>query len=327
MFLKKNQLLVILGPTATGKTDLALSLAKKFNGELVSCDSRQVYKGLDIGTGKMPSHMAKVKRIKNYWEIEGIKVWMYDVVTPKKQYTVANYIQDAGWVIRDIRQRDKLPIVVGGTGFYLKALLEELSNLSIPIDYRLRARFEKLTTLQLQEELQKLSPSRWESMNYSDRQNPRRLIRSIELTSMYPYRSKTQISKLKTQNYRILKIGLSASREALYKRVDDRVISRIKDGMVDEVRRLYRNGLSLKRMRQLGLEYGVLADYLAGKIRTREDLIKTIQGKIHGYVRHQLTWFKKEKDVVWFDITDKNFPQNVEKIVGRWYHHPDAAKN
>ena len=184
-----KKLLVILGPTATGKTDLALYLAKKFNGELVSCDSRQIYGGLDIGTGKMPSNSTyEVKRIRpcrsndiGYWEIDGIKIWMYDVVSPKKQYSVADYVKDADRVIGEIRAKGKLPIIVGGTGLYLKAIFEGLPNLAIPVDKKLRNRLAKLSKAELQEKLKKVSPEKWESLNQSDRENSRRLIRAIEL--------------------------------------------------------------------------------------------------------------------------------------------------
>src|SRR3989338_8125799 len=128
-----KKLLVILGPTATGKTDLAINLAKKFNGELIACDSRQVYKGLDIGTGKYPAQYKKLKKGEGFWEIDGIKIWMYDKVFLNIQYTVFDYVKDAEIVIKDILDRGKLPIVVGGTGLYLRALSEELHNLSVPI--------------------------------------------------------------------------------------------------------------------------------------------------------------------------------------------------
>ena len=118
------------------------------------------------------------------------------------------------------------------------------------------------------------------------------------------------------QSFNALKIGLTAPREILYKRADDRVLIRIKQGIVDEAQRV----LSLKKMRQLGLEYGIIADYLQGKIKDEEDLIKLLQGKIHGYIRRQLTWFKKEKNVYWFDITKKNFHLEVEKAVTKWYY-------
>lgn len=308
-----EKLLIILGPTATEKTDLALSLAKKFNGELVSCDSRQVYKGLDIGTGKLPSKSKKlkVKRQKYCWEIDGVKVWMYDVADPREQYTVYDYVQDANKVIAEIQKRKKLPIVVGGSGLYLKAIIEGLPNLAIPINKKLRQQLEKLSLVDLQKKLQQSEPERWEKMNYSDRQNRRRLIRAIELVGVKPI-----IKKM--QSFNVLKIGLTAPRDVLYKRADEAVLTRIKQGMVEEAKKLHEQGLSLKRMRSLGLEYGVLADYIDGKIKDK--LVLSLQGKIHGFLRRQLTWFKKEKDIIWFDISKKNFPLNLEKTITKWYH-------
>lgn len=321
MILIKRQLLVILGPTATGKTDLALDLAKKFNGELISCDSRQVYVGLDIGTGKLPDGRWKIedgrwKKGKGFWEIDEVKVWMYDVIDPKKQYTVADYAEDATGTVEDIITRKKLPIMVGGTGLYLKALIEGLPSLAIPVDKKLRKELEYLSTADLQKRLQQNQPERWEKMNNSDRQNSRRLIRAIELRGV-------KLSFDKEQKFDELKIGLIAPRDVLYKRADELVRMRIKQGMVGEAEKLYEKGLSLKRIRQLGLEYGVLADYMDGKIKNIDELIKIMQGKIHGYIRRQLTWFAKEKEVHWFDITTKEFPDNVEKLVNAWYYQSD----
>ncbi len=324
-----NKLFVILGPTSTGKTDMALNLAKKFNGELVSCDSRQVYKGLDIGTGKMPARYVKVKKDERSWEMDGIKVWMYDVVSPKIQYTVADYVKDASGVIRDIQESGKLPIIVGGTGLYLKALLDGLPNLSVPIDQKLRKGLEHLNLNQLQKKLKEISSKRWGIMNNSDQQNPRRLIRAIELELGKENREVER--RLGTQGltkeFNILKIGLTAKREILYRRSDERVLNRIKLGMIEEAERLKSDGLSFKRMKQLGLEYGVLADFLDGKIKTQEEFAKNLQIKIHGYIKRQSTWFKKEKAVIWFDINKKSLVDEVEKLVGKWYHHPDATQN
>src|SRR3989338_8195331 len=123
------KIIVIFGSTSTGKTDLALNLAKKFNGELVSCDSRQVYKKLDIGTGKLPGKQVNTEKGNGFWWLDGVKVWMYDVVNFRQQYTVYDYVKDADQVIENILSREKLPIIVGGTGLYLKALLEGLPNL------------------------------------------------------------------------------------------------------------------------------------------------------------------------------------------------------
>ena len=319
-----NKLLVILGPTSTGKTDLALQLAHKFSGELISVDSRQLYKSLDIGTGKIPQltftkrHLAKKNR---FWEIDGIKVWMYDVVNPEQQYTVADYIKDAKKVIRNIQRRDKLPIVVGGTGLYIKALLYGFSSLSIPVDWKLRKKLEQLSTTQLQEKLKNLSPKKWNSLNHSDGQNPRRLVRAIELELG---KGNQVIPDLRSQGlvkeFHILKIGLTTQRKILYERADKSVINRIKAGMISEAKELHKNGLSFKRMRQLGLEYRVLADFLERKIETRDKLLKILQGKIHGYIRRQSTWFKKEKDTNWFDITTSDYLNIIENLVSDWYN-------
>lgn len=326
--------LVILGPTATGKTDLALNLAKKFNGELISCDSRQVYVGLDVGTGKLPSGRWRMedgrwKKGKSFWRIDRIKIWMYDVISPKKQYSVADYVQDAKKVIGKIRKKGKLPIIVGGTGFYLRALLEGIPNLSIPVDKNLRQKLSNLTIKQLQRKLSALDKKRWNALNNSDSQNPRRLVRAIELV-LNKANQGDQVQGLEKE-FNFLKIGLTTTREILYKRVDKHVIERINQGMIEEAKTLYKSGLSTKRMRQLGLEYGVLANFLEGKIKDKDELIKILQGKIHGYVRRQLTWFKNPTTcsgpIFWFDISEKNFPNNVEKLIVKWYDSSDDPQN
>ncbi len=314
-----NKLLVILGPTATGKTDLGLSLAKKLNGELIACDSRQVYKGLDIGTGKLPGEKVKVEKGEGYWVLDGVKIWLYDVVDPKKQYTVVEYIDDAKKAVENIIKRSKLPIIVGGTGLYLRGLLEGFSNLGKPVDLKLREELEKLSLQQLQGRISTLSPIQFEKLNNSEKNNKRRLIRQIELISMYPYIStNTELLGL-SKDFDILKIGLTAPRSDLNQRIDLRIISRINFGMIKEALDLKNRGVSTKRMKELGLEYGILADYLDGLIN-KEELITVLQNKIHQYAKRQLTWFKKEKEVSWFDITVKNYSQKVVKQASNWYN-------
>lgn len=333
-----KKILVMLGPTATGKTDQALILAKRFNGELVSCDSRQVYVGLDIGTGKYPNgkwtiENGQLKKRQRFWEIDGVKIWMYDVCDPKIQYTVFDYVKDAEKIIEDIIKRDKLPIIVGGTGLYLKGLLEGFFNMTIPVDKEFRKVLEKLDKSKLQKRLQKISLAKWSSLNESDRQNPRRLIRAIELISS-SLRGAKQRSNLDEKLPRplgihndVFKLGLTALREVLYKKVDLRVLTRIGDGMIDEAIKLHNKGLTFESMRRFGLEYGCLADFLEDKIKSREELIKILQGKIHAYVRRQLTWFKKMEKIEWFDVSDKSFPIELEKKVSKWYYSKYAQKD
>ncbi|MDO8570654.1 MAG: tRNA (adenosine(37)-N6)-dimethylallyltransferase MiaA [Candidatus Daviesbacteria bacterium] len=353
-----KKVLVILGPTATGKTDVALRLSanwritqgKPFNFpqcELVSCDSRQIYTGLDIGTGKMPSNnhpelvrpeqdrrvsgsgsrnkfgmtnRNDIKRGKGYWEINRIKIWMYDVCDPKIQFNVKDYVIHAEKVIEDILKRGKLPIIVGGTGFYLKALLEGLPNLEIPINKKLRRELEKLNLKALQNKLQKLSPEKWENLNNSDRQNPRRFIRAIEIASTNSTSEEFLRATIRGgfKKYDVLKTGLTAPREVLNKRIDSRLVSRLDQGMVEEAKNLHKDGLSFTRMKELGLEYGMLAKLLAGEI-SENQLVDQLSAKIHQYAKRQMTWFRSENSVFWFDITSKNWTPKMEKIVLKWY--------
>ena len=328
MYLKSKRLLIILGPTSTGKTDLALYLAQKFGGELISADSRQVYKKLDIGTRKYSGLESRIEKANNYWQIRGIKIHMFDVISLKRQYTVADYIKTASQVINRVWDQCKLPIIVGGTGLYLKALTEGLSNLEVPVDKDLRKLLEKLSKKQLQNKLQEVSQDKWESLNNSDRENPRRLIRAIELTMIKPSsEKKLSTLELAIRNANILKIGLTSSKKVLYQRVDKSVVSRIKQGMIEEAENLYKKGLTLNRMKQLGLEYGVLADYIKGDIKNKKELETILKGKIHNFLRRQLTWFKKEKNIEWFDVSNKNSINKVEELVSIWYDNFDANQN
>ncbi len=321
--MRKKKILVILGATSTGKTDLGIYLAKKYNGELIACDSRQVYIGLDIGTGKLPTQISRMKKNKKHWEINGVKIWMYDIADPKFQYTLFDYVKDANKVIADVLSKNKLPIIVGGTGLYLRGLLEGFPNLSIPVNLSLRKKLEEFSLRKLQEKLKKLSSKRWNSLNDSDRKNKRRLLRSIEIITMNPYVRKNQKLNLKTND--ILKIGLTAPVSILRERSRMRLIDRFNQGMLEETKSLMERGIiNIKRMKELGLEYAMMAQYFQGKMNM-EELTEVLSIKIGQYAKRQLTWFKKEKNVNWFDITDQNCLSKVERLINVWYHQIQYA--
>lgn len=317
-----NKLLIITGPTATGKTDLAIQMAKKYNGELISCDSRQVYIGLDIGTGKLPGgNEHQIKKNLGSWEIDGVTIWLYDLVKPEVQFSVSDYVEQAKNRIEQITSQDKLPIIVGGTGHYLKGLLEGFENLGKPNNPELRKELNNLTVEELQKKMLTLSPSRISKMNDSDRQNPRRLIRAIEIALNKNNQPKT--NQINWDDYSILKIGLSAPRPFLNQRIDQRVISRIGQGMITEAEQLRKNGLTLERMKELGLEYRYLAELLKEDL-SKDQFIKTLQIKIHQYAKRQLTYLKRQtfgpREINWFDISILNWSAELDKKVHNWYH-------
>jgi tRNA dimethylallyltransferase len=315
----KKKVLVITGPTATGKTDLAIKLAKKYNGELIACDSRQVYKGLDLGTGKLPSADVRYEKKEGFWLIDGIKVWLYDIASPQKRYSLTRYVKDTEKVIKSILNEDRLPIIVGGTGLYLNALLYGLEESNIPINSFLRKELEKKDLLELQGRLKNLSPDIFHNLNNSERNNSRRLIRHIEKLTNSP-KATNESQKSLVSDFDILIIGLTAKKEFLDKRIDIRLEKRFKQGMIKEVEKLKEQGLTFKRMRELGLEYRVLADFLKGKFKTQQELIINLKEKNRQYAKRQMTWFKKQKDIHWFDIESKDFNPKVEEFILDWYN-------
>src|SRR3989344_3740874 len=195
----KYIMLVIYGPTASGKTDLAIKLARKFNGEIISADSRQVYKGLDIGTGKV-SFDSKVEKHKGFWIVDDVKVYGFDLVKAGEQFTAADFIKCASTSLIRISEVKKLPIIVGGTGFYIKALIDGIGSVGVTSDPELRARLEKLSVIELYQKLLEVNPTRARSMNQSDRANPRRLIRAIEI-ALLSQKSEVKSQKSETTHY------------------------------------------------------------------------------------------------------------------------------
>ncbi len=272
----KPQIIVILGPTASGKSDLAIQLAKKFNGEIISADSRQVYKGLDIGTGKVTKK-----------EQQGVPHHLLDVVDPKRVFTVTKFQKIAKQAIQKIIKKKKLPIVVGGTGQYIEALIYETDLPKVPPNKKLRAKLEKQSTEQLFDQLQKLDPMR---ARHIDKNNPRRLIRALEIIQAT---GKPIGPAKKDSPYNVLWLGLNPKDRN--RRIARRLGIRFKRGMVTEIKKLR---LSRKRLLELGLAYREVARYLSKEISKKEMGSNVLLAETQ-YAKRQMTWFKRNKDIHW----------------------------
>lgn len=301
-----NKLLVICGQTGTGKTSLAIYLARKFNGELISADSRQVYKGLDIGTGKDTNEIKKSK----------IRIWGYDLVEPKKNFSVGNYIRFAQKAIYNIQKGGKLPILAGGTGLFIKAVIDGIPTAFVPRNLKLRKNLEEKDTNELFELLAQLDPIKAGSMNRSDKLNPRRLIRGIEVASWGLERKTRRL--FKKPKYNILEIGLQTSLGNLSKKIEKRVDKRINTGIEREIRKLISSGISWDSQSMTSLGYRQWRDFFEGRI-TKTEVINNWKKEELRYAKRQLTWFKKDIRIHWFDSSKKNYIEGVEKLVKKWY--------
>lgn len=298
-----KKLLVICGPTATGKTKLAGLLAKKFDGEIVSADSKQVFKGLDIGTGK------------EY--VEDVKIWGYDLVSAKSEFSIAQYLKFARHAISDIQKRGKLPIVTGGTGFYIKGIVSGIPTSVVPRNKFLRKLLETKSTDDLLESLSQLDAVKVASLNFSDRKNPRRLIRAIEIAQWKLEHGQIKSLAISHQSS-VLKIGLKSDPDVLNSRIEKRVDERVFMGAEGEVRRLLKNGVNWDNQSMHSLGYRQWRDFLEGDT-PKEIVIDEWKREERKYAKRQMTWFKKDKSVKWFDISDSEYPNNVEKLVAMWH--------
>jgi len=278
-----RKIITIIGPTSSGKSDLAVHIAKKFNGEVISADSRQVYRGLDIGSGKITKK-----------EMGGIPHHLLDVEDPKNVFTVANFKELAEQKIEEITKRGNIPIIAGGTGFYVDALIHNMSIPEVPPNKKLRKKLEKKSINELLEELEEKDPDRAETV---DRDNKPRLIRALEIVETLGKVPSLTINK----KYNVLQIGIKT--DDLRAKIHDRLLKRIDDGMIEEVEGLH---LSLERLEQLGLEYRYVSRFLQGKI-TKEEMIEELETKIVQFSKRQKTWFKRDPLINWFyvDQTEK----------------------
>ena len=276
---------MILGPTASGKSALAVKMAKKINGEIISADSRQVYKGLDIGSGKITKK-----------EMGGVPHYCLNIISPKKIFTVVDFKKRADKAIEEIFAKNKTPIIVGGTGLYIQAIVDNIVLPEVKPDWKLRKELEKKTTEEMFKMLKKLDPERAKNI---DAKNPRRLIRAIEIAKAL---GKVPNLAVKPPSWGSLQIGLKLPDEILKKNIEKRIKKMLKSGLVAETKKLRKSGLSWKRIYELGFEYRYPALFLRGEISKDEMLAKMLIENWQ-YAKRQMTWFKRDKRIKWI-----NFP-------------------
>lgn len=283
--MSKPKLIVILGTTACGKSGLGVELAKRYNGEIVSADSRQVYRGLDLGTGKITPE-----------EMEGVPHHMLDVAEPGEPYSVALFQRGAYAAIDDILARGRVPFLVGGTGLYVRAVSEGYVFHEAPPDFDLRRTLEELST----EELRRRLLDAGVELDVDAWNNRPRLTRLLEkLRNGEDPHAERELSP----RYDVLTLGVNFDRETVCRRIDDRLIARLDAGMAEEVRGLRDAGVPDAFLDGLGLEYRYILKYLTGEIPDEAGLIDELGRAIKRFAKRQESWFKKDKDVHWLDMT------------------------
>jgi tRNA dimethylallyltransferase len=301
-----NYLAAIIGPTATGKSQLALRLAQAFDGEIVSADSRQVYRYMDIGTAK-PTQQ----------ELSLVPHHLLDIISPDEDFSLAQYHQLAYKAIDDIQKRNRLPLLVGGSGLYVWAVLEGWEIPEVPPDTEFRRSLEEKAARgeieELYQELMKIDPVAAQSI---DRRNVRRLIRALEVSESagVPF---SRLQRKKAPPFNTLIIGLTAERTELYRRTDLRVDRIIEQGLVEEVRKLADMGYDLSLPAMSGIGYKQIGMFLNGEM-TLEEAVWQTKTETHRLVRRQYNWFRlKDERIHWFDIQGEVEPE-ISKLVAQF---------
>ncbi|MBZ9578607.1 tRNA (adenosine(37)-N6)-dimethylallyltransferase MiaA [Patescibacteria group bacterium] len=300
---KLPKLIVILGPTASGKTELAIKLAKKFNGEIVSADSRQVYREMDIGTAK-PLKQQEAKDKKQEYIVKGVPHYMIDIVNPDEEFNVAIYKKIAIKAIKNIQKREKLPFLVGGTGLYIQAIVDNIDFPRVPPQKKLRKKLEKKTKKELFKIYRELDP---EGAKLIDKENKRRLIRAIEVCKATK-KSFWQQRKKGKPLFDVLQIGIKLPKTELKKRVEKRIDKMFKLGLEREVKKLIKKyGWNIPSMQ--AIDYQEWKNYFKGKIKL-EEIKKEIKIHTLQFSKRQMTWFKRNKRIHWI----KNY-QKAKKLI------------
>lgn len=285
----KQKVIAVVGPTSSGKTALGVWLAQKLGGEVISADSRQVYRGLNLGTGKVTKK-----------EMAGVPHHLLDVASPKRVFSASDFKRLGEKAIAMIYHSGNIPIMVGGTGLYADVLLGRMVLPEVPPNPALRAKLEKKSAAQLFAMLKKADPERSENIEPT---HHRRLVRALEVATAIGRSPAKAQAMHGEQKYDALWLGLNPGMEVLQKNIAKRLRVRLRAGMLAEAAALHRQGLSYKRMEALGLEYRSMARYLQNKI-TKEEMVAELDRAIIHYAKRQLRWFKRNPNIVW--VTQKS---------------------
>lgn len=315
--MSKTKLIAIVGPTGVGKSDVAIELAKRIDGEIVSADSMQIYRGMDIGTAKVTPE-----------EMDGISHYLIDVVDPAEPFSVAEYQRMARQIIEDISSRGKMPILVGGTGLYVRSVIDKLEfpsgEISSEIRKRLEERAEKEGGRDLYRELIEKDPGAADLIHPN---NVRRVIRALEVIELtgQPFTQFQKEWKKRESVYDLQMFGLTMVRKQLHERINKRVDRMIAKGLIDEVKGLLSHGYESFLTSQQAIGYKELIGYLKGE-KSLEEAIEVLRARTRQYAKRQLTWFRADPRVRWIDVTGKSVDEVIDEIMNRIKCHPEAKR-
>lgn len=298
--MNKQKVIVICGPTASGKSMLSIELAKKINGEIISADSMQIYKDMDIGTAKVTKE-----------EMQGIKHYLIDVVSPDERYSVADFKKDAENCIEEILKNKKIPIIVGGTGLYIDSIVNRIEYNEIYTDLRYREELEKIAEKEGLDNLYKIAMEiDMEATKKISNNDKKRIIRILEIYKSTG-KTKTELeieSRKKMPKYDFTLFGTIIEREKLYNKINLRVDKMIEDGLIEEVKKIFKKYDKFPTSMQ-GIGYKEIKEYLDEKC-TKEEAIEKIKMETRRYAKRQITWFKRNKNIIWLDMQDSNMINN-----------------
>ncbi|QQY80665.1 tRNA dimethylallyltransferase [Keratinibaculum paraultunense] len=290
---EKDNLVVLLGPTAVGKTSISIELAKKINGEIISADSMQIYKYMDIGTAKITKD-----------EMDDIPHYMIDIIYPDEEFTVADFKKRASEYIRQINDRNNIPMIVGGTGLYINSIVYELKFARVKPNEKFRNKWnniaDKYGNQYIYEELKNVDPLSAKRINVNDR---KRIIRALEILheTGKPMSYYNKNFRKETEEYNLVMIGFTMDRAKLYSRINKRVDNMLEQGLIEEVKMLMDMGYTKDLVSMQGIGYKEVIDYLEGNTELNQ-MIEILKRNTRRFAKRQLTWFRRDNRIKWIDV-------------------------